>query len=178
MYRYIRHHHKCRWAVTEAKTLVKTLGTVSKPKRRTVHRYNELHSLVPESKPKILPVTGVYRHMQIGILEVKQHHLPTLVKTLKNGGEGLHAEFGNSNKRVETTQVENGVELTIALGGQEIIGVPPPPLLVPQYINRLHAPLDQERWNLFLQCLSFALGPGQWLLYMRMCQWGETKWRE
>ncbi len=57
---------------------------------------NESPCLVPESKPKITPMTGVYRHMQIGVLEIQRHHPPTLVKLLQNRGEGLHAELGGT----------------------------------------------------------------------------------
>ncbi len=89
----------------------------------------ELPCLVPESKPKIPPMTGVYQHMQIGVLEIQQHHPPTFAKTLQNRGEGFHTELGNSYKQVEFEQVEDGAEPTSALGSQEIMGIKSP--LVP-----------------------------------------------
>ncbi len=45
-------------------------GGGAKPKGRTSRR-------VPESKPKVPPMRRMYQHMQIGILEIQQHHPPT-----------------------------------------------------------------------------------------------------
>ncbi len=94
---------------------------------------NELPCQVPESKLKIQPVTGVDQHVQNGILEIQHNHQPTFVKTLQNGHEGLHAELGNMMISVESTEVENGLEPTSALGSQELMRVNLP--LVPQHID-------------------------------------------
>ncbi len=49
------------------------------------------------------------------------------MKTLQNGGKGLHVELRNTKDRVKSTEVENGAELTSLLGQQEVVGVAPPP---------------------------------------------------
>ena len=71
-------------------------------------------------------MTGVYRHMKIGVLEIQRYHPPTFVKTLQNKSVGFHAELGNWYKWVESAQVEDGVEPTSALGSQEVMGIKSP----------------------------------------------------
>ena len=69
---------------------------------------NESPCLVPESKPKITPMTGVYRHMQIGVLEIQRHHAPTFVKTLQNGGQGFHADLATRMNELSPRRLRMG----------------------------------------------------------------------
>ncbi len=104
----------------------------------------------------------MYRHAQpqIGTLEIKRHHPPIPVETLKNGSEGLHVELRNTKTYVESTEVENGAEATGALGGQKI-GEQIPPPLVSWHLDTFHGPLGEEGWNLIPQGLPFELQLGQ-----------------
>ncbi len=79
--------------------------------------------------------------MQIGVLEIQRHHPSTLVKTLQNRSEGLHAELGDMKISVESTEVEKGIEFISVLGTQEIMGVNIPSPLVTRQIDHFNGPL-------------------------------------
>ncbi len=56
---------------------------------------NELACRIPEGKSKIPPMRWVFRNMKIVILQIQQHHSPTLMESLKYRQQGLHVELRN-----------------------------------------------------------------------------------
>ncbi len=141
---------RCKWATTGAKSLVKALGQWLSQTGVASLINNRLPYQVPEGKPNILPVTGVYQYVQIGVLEIQWHHPPTFVKTLQNKSEDLHAELDNTKISVESTEIGNAVEPTSAHSSQRIMGVETP---WPHDISTI----EQEGRSFFPQCFLFVM---------------------
>ncbi len=71
--KYHRNYHKPQTVVSRGQAELEDFPLLN----------NEFACRIPEGKPKIPLMRWVYRNMKIVVLQIQQHHSPTLMESLK-----------------------------------------------------------------------------------------------